>query len=132
MEKPKREIQSVNRIYKFNSNSPIASWLTRMLIFFKWLLLSSLSNITQVSDNLDNHTNGKYDPLEHLHHTIKLFHFPCKPKSTLGDSQNSIKTIILLDIFLWCHFNAMLIMECSVKWLIWMLKISPKKIGFWF
>jgi hypothetical protein len=58
-----------NRIYKFNSNSPIASWLTWMLNFFKWLLLSSLSNTTQISHNLDNHTNGKYDPLEHLHHT---------------------------------------------------------------
>jgi hypothetical protein len=36
-------------------------------------------------------------------------------KNMLGNCQNSIKIIILLDIFLWCHFNAMLIMECSVK-----------------
>ncbi len=70
--------------------------------------------------------------------TIKLPHFPCKtievqsqsnkPKNTLGDRQNSIKTVILLDIFLWCQFNAMLIMERSAKWLIWMLKKLPKKI----
>jgi len=30
----------------------------------------------------------------------------------------------LLNIFLWSHFNAMLIMEYSVEWLIWMLKNS--------
>jgi len=58
-------------------------------------------------------------------HPIKLPHFPCKtigvqsqsnePKNTLGDRQNSIKIVILLDIFLWCHFNAMLIMECIAK-----------------
>jgi hypothetical protein len=37
---------------------------------------------------------------------------------------NSIKIIILLDIFLWCQFNVMLIMECCAKWLICMLKNS--------
>jgi len=45
-------------------------------------------------------------------------------ESMSSDRQNSIKTVILLDIFLWWHFNAMLIMECSAKWLIWMLKNS--------
>jgi hypothetical protein len=42
----------------------------------------------------------------------------------------------LLDIVLWCHFNGMLIMECSVKLLIWILKIKKKLnknyFGFWF
>ncbi len=42
-----------------------------------------------------------------------------QPKSMLSDCQNFIKNVILLDMFLWCHFNAMLIMECSAKWLIW-------------
>jgi hypothetical protein len=36
-------------------------------------------------------------------------------KNTLGDHQNSIKILILLDIFMWCHFNIMLIMECCAK-----------------
>ncbi len=49
-----------------------------------------------------------------------------EPKNMLGDCQNLIKTIILLDIFLWCLFNAMLIMECCVKWLMWMLSNSKK------
>jgi hypothetical protein len=38
-----------------------------------------------------------------------------EPKSTLDDRQNFIKTIILLDIFLWCHFNVMSIMEFNAK-----------------
>jgi len=38
-----------------------------------------------------------------------------QPKSMLSDFQNFIKNVILLDMFLWCHFNAMLIMECSAK-----------------
>jgi hypothetical protein len=38
-----------------------------------------------------------------------------EPKNSSNDCQNSIKIVILLDIFLWCHFNAMLIMECNVK-----------------
>ncbi len=38
-----------------------------------------------------------------------------EPKNTVGDYQNSIKTLILLDIFLWCHFNVVLIMECLAK-----------------
>jgi hypothetical protein len=54
-----------------------------------------------------------------------------------GDFQNSIKIVILLDIFLWCHFNVMLIMEFSAKWLIWMSKNSKQKnnkniLGFGF
>jgi len=60
----------------------------------------------------------------------KFFHYglgvECNrnPKSMSRDHQNSIKTIILLDIFLWCHFNGMLIIKCNVKQLIWMLKNS--------
>jgi hypothetical protein len=39
----------------------------------------------------------------------------------------------LLDIYFWCHFNTMLIMESSAKWLIWMLKNSKKTVlGFGF
>jgi hypothetical protein len=47
-----------------------------------------------------------------------------RAKSMSHDRQNSIKIIILLDIFLWCHFNVMLIIECTAKQLIWMLKNS--------
>jgi hypothetical protein len=41
------------------------------------------------------------------------------------------KSVILLDMFLWCHFNAKVIMGGFVKWLIWVLKNSNKFIlGF--
>ncbi len=33
-----------------------------------------------------------------------------EPKNTMDNCQNSIKIIMLLDIYLWCHFNSMLIM----------------------
>jgi hypothetical protein len=38
-----------------------------------------------------------------------------KPKTMSDDHQNSFKTMILLDMFLWCHFNAMVIMGSCVK-----------------
>jgi hypothetical protein len=41
-----------------------------------------------------------------------------EPQNMSNDYQNSIKTIMLFDIFLWCQFNAMLIMEWCTKWLI--------------
>ncbi len=52
-----------------------------------------------------------------------------KPKKHVRRHHNFIKLKIFLKIFVWYHFNAMFIMECSVKWLIWMLKIS--KIIIW-
>jgi hypothetical protein len=60
-----------------------------------------------------------------------------EPKNMLGDCQNFIKIVILLNIFLWCQFSAMLIMECNANWLIWMLKNLKQKFiknnfGFWF
>jgi hypothetical protein len=36
-------------------------------------------------------------------------------ENMLSDSQNFIETVILLDIFLWCHLSVMLIMEFNVK-----------------
>jgi len=38
-----------------------------------------------------------------------------KPKTMLDNHQNSFKFMILLDMFLWCHFNAMVIMGSCAK-----------------
>ncbi len=50
-------------------------------------------------------------------------------KNHVGQPPIFFKTIILLDIFLWCHFKVIVIMGSCVKWLIWVLKNSKKK---WF
>jgi len=42
-------------------------------------------------------------------------HNQMNQKNTLSDHKNAIKIVILFDIFLSCHFNAMLIMEYCVK-----------------
>jgi hypothetical protein len=57
---------------------------------------------------------------------IGCSHNQMKQKNMSNDHQNFIKIVILLHIFLWCHFNAMSIMEWSVEWLISMLKNSKK------
>jgi hypothetical protein len=65
---------------------------------------------------------------------FRCSHNQISQKNTLGNRKiNSIKIVILLDIYFWCHFNTMLIMESSAKWLIWMLKNSKKTVlGFGF
>ncbi len=46
-------------------------------------------------------------------------------QKTLGWSK---KTAILLQIFMWCHFNVMLIIGSSAKWIIWMSRNSNEKL----
>ncbi len=42
--------------------------------------------------------------------------------------QMTKKLLIFVDIFMWCHFNVMLIKEICAKQFIWMLENSKKKL----
>ncbi len=85
----------------------------------------------------------KYSPSSYCHVLVTTFLWQgiITMKRTKKHGRRPLKfykNCSFVRYILWCHFNAMLIMEWSVKWLIWMLnnlkeKFKNKiKLGFGF
>jgi len=51
----------------------------------------------------------------HLVYWLKVQSRSNEPKTMLDNHQKFCKIIILLDMFLWCHFNALVIMGNCTK-----------------
>ncbi len=73
---------------------------------------------------------------QNIQEPIKMGVVTIKQLKTMSDDHQSFsKTVILLDMFLWCYFTPMVIMGSCAKWLIWVLKnskIEKKNLGFGF